>query len=72
MKEKMTNAASLRAKAIEVRQLAGAATDRMIRWQLDSLANQFDRLADQIESRVGARRALPATLDDPHRGTASS
>jgi hypothetical protein len=47
----MSSVFDLRRKAETVRALAAHSPDRAIQWQLESLAKQFDRLAEQIARR---------------------
>jgi len=58
----MASVGALRTKAAEVRQLADTSTDSLVKWQLASLAQQFERLADEVE-----RRRTPAPLNAPSR-----
>ncbi len=58
----MSSAFAMRRKAGAVRALAAHSTDRGIQCQLESLAKQFDRLAEQVERppRAGSPSAAPS------------
>ncbi len=65
----MRSVGALRAKAVEVRQLAETSKDIGIKNQLAHLAERFDHLAEQAEQGMSAApRATPA----PAAQTASS
>jgi hypothetical protein len=61
----VSSAFDLRRKAGEVRAMAAHSVDRFIKWQLESVAKQFDRLAEQVERPHRPVRPLEASSPSP-------